>query len=937
MSARFVGRHRELAALTGLIRGAIHARSAGAALVSGDPGSGKTRLLVETLRLRETPRVVRLVGFEPMQQVPLGAAADLLRVLADAPGDGVALDRLVFGSGDDQAPDPLRIFEAAHRALAASGALLIAIDDLQWVDERSVALVHYLLRSAGSARQPLVVISMARPAPVTAAFRAGLEADLVADRRIVLDLAPLDLADGLSLVRSLDADVDERTGAALWQRASGSPFWLEALARSRGTGDPADLILDRLLHLGPDAGALMSMLAVAGRPLTDAELARIQGWADGRIRGAARELVARGLALEVAGTIGPAHDLIREATVAGLPTATRNALHARLADWIETDAGEDLPALREALGHRLASGRPAVALALRLLASPRRRLLNGDDLRLLASISDDLRPGSAERVTIDRGLGELGALVGELDLALERWGRVSVETAEPTQARDAEIEAARAAYRLGRSRAAHDHLDRARALTPERLEAAVRLDALQADVELWLDHQTTVGRETAERAVAAAEELTSAAGGAEALPPATRRAHLAAVMAAIDGAMQEDRDDAIIELADQCLEIARGVDDEAQIVAQMRVGQALRTVARPIDGEAESRRAWESAKHLVLPLLTVEAGYRLARALRDLGRLHDAHAVALETGALETRLTNAPRLWGGGASVRHLLELSIADPAAALRALGRDAEAEPDPHYRQDIHLAIAIWQARTVGAKAGAEVERRLLAAAADAALARCPRHSNGLVLSTAELLGRIGRIEEARRGLAEWDLRPGTSRVSRELWRQRTVAAIAAAEGDVETAAETLEAYAPTLERAGLKLELIWTRIDLGRCLATADRTRAVAALTAAAELADACGAASEGRLATQLLRQLGVRAWRRGRGEVGDGIAGLSEREREVASLIAEGSSNREIADRLVVSPKTVERHVTNILAKLGMRNRTELASRILSASVRVSPDE
>jgi DNA-binding NarL/FixJ family response regulator len=73
------------------------------------------------------------------------------------------------------------------------------------------------------------------------------------------------------------------------------------------------------------------------------------------------------------------------------------------------------------------------------------------------------------------------------------------------------------------------------------------------------------------------------------------------------------------------------------------------------------------------------------------------------------------------------------------------------------------------------------------------------------------------------------------------------------------------------------------------------------------------------------------------VGDGIAGLSEREREVARLIAEGSSNREIADRLVVSPKTVERHVTNILAKLGMRNRTELASRILSASVRASPDE
>ena len=51
-----------------------------------------------------------------------------------------------------------------------------------------------------------------------------------------------------------------------------------------------------------------------------------------------------------------------------------------------------------------------------------------------------------------------------------------------------------------------------------------------------------------------------------------------------------------------------------------------------------------------------------------------------------------------------------------------------------------------------------------------------------------------------------------------------------------------------------------------------------------------------------------------------------------MIAEGSSNREIAETLVLSPKTVERHVTNILAKLGARNRTELASLVHAVSVR-----
>jgi DNA-binding NarL/FixJ family response regulator len=169
------------------------------------------------------------------------------------------------------------------------------------------------------------------------------------------------------------------------------------------------------------------------------------------------------------------------------------------------------------------------------------------------------------------------------------------------------------------------------------------------------------------------------------------------------------------------------------------------------------------------------------------------------------------------------------------------------------------------------------------------------------------------------------------------RTAAAIAAAEGDLESASATFGTFAQALAHAGLNTELIWTHIDLGRCLAKLDRSRAVAAFSAAADLAEAFSALSQMRLASQALRQLGVRAWRRGRAAVGDGVAALTEREREVATLIAVGNSNREIADHLVLSPKTVERHLTNILAKLDLRNRTELASRVLSSSVRGSPDD
>jgi DNA-binding CsgD family transcriptional regulator len=166
---------------------------------------------------------------------------------------------------------------------------------------------------------------------------------------------------------------------------------------------------------------------------------------------------------------------------------------------------------------------------------------------------------------------------------------------------------------------------------------------------------------------------------------------------------------------------------------------------------------------------------------------------------------------------------------------------------------------------------------------------------------------------------------------------AAIATAEGDDELAVSTLERYAEDLGRTGLREELLWARLDLGRVLARTDRPRAVAAFTEAAELAERIGAVSQARLAAQRLRGLGVRAWRRGRAATGDGLASLTGREREIADLVGAGSSNREIAETLLLSPKTVERHLTNVLAKLGLRNRTEVAALIGSRVVRGSPDE
>jgi DNA-binding NarL/FixJ family response regulator len=139
---------------------------------------------------------------------------------------------------------------------------------------------------------------------------------------------------------------------------------------------------------------------------------------------------------------------------------------------------------------------------------------------------------------------------------------------------------------------------------------------------------------------------------------------------------------------------------------------------------------------------------------------------------------------------------------------------------------------------------------------------------------------------------------------------------------AVDELDGAARDADDLGFALDALWIRLDLGAALVAVDPARAKDVLGDVVERADRCGAQTVAEVAAKRLRSLGVRTWQRGAA----GVAALTERERAIARLVAEGASNPEIARQLFLSRKTVERHVSNVLKKVGVRNRAELAAKV-----------
>jgi DNA-binding NarL/FixJ family response regulator len=151
------------------------------------------------------------------------------------------------------------------------------------------------------------------------------------------------------------------------------------------------------------------------------------------------------------------------------------------------------------------------------------------------------------------------------------------------------------------------------------------------------------------------------------------------------------------------------------------------------------------------------------------------------------------------------------------------------------------------------------------------------------------------------------------------RSTALVAAARGQLSTAAQQFRLAVGEFDRLDLTFEAGRTRLELASALAATEPVLAVVEGRHAAEQLHRIGAAGEAARAALLLRSLGVptRAGPRRTGA-------LSQREREVLHLVERGLTNPQIAERLYISRKTVAHHVSSILAKLDVGSRTEAAA-------------
>jgi DNA-binding CsgD family transcriptional regulator len=980
----FVGRVQEVARLSAALERA-RSGSPAAVVVAGEAGVGKTRLVGELRRRARELDVLTLTGgcldvgegvvpFAPIVEAlrtltTLLEPAELDRVLGGARAE---LARLVPElAGADQtagALPPGRLFElllgALHR-LAEGRAVLLLVEDVHWADRSTRDLLGFLIRNLrGGVALVLTYRSdeLHRRHPLRP-FLAELERSGRAER---VDVGRLDRGEVTELLDGILGEApDPALAGEIWARSEGNPFFAEELvaARTEGVDLPdalRDVLLARVEALSAETQRVLQVAAVVGRQVDHELLAEVAGVPPERLMEQLREAVSHHI-LAVEGDGGDGgyafrHALVQEAIYDDLLPMQRVPLHTACARALAARAEQPerrAPAavlgqlayhwyaaqnMGEALVASVRAGQAAEAASAPAEAERHYQRALG----LWEQAPEATARSPLDRRTLLRRAAQVMSLVGETAGAINLITRALSETDPATDPLLAGVlleRLARYHWLKGDSAKEIAAAEQAVATVPAEPPSPERARTLAAYGQvLMLRGRLAAACAHCEEAVAVARQTGARAEEGHALN--TLGVALAGLGHVEDG----------IAHLQQAYRIARELGDPEDLCrAPFNLSGVLLSDGRHEEAvTAALECAGLASRFGMAHQLKWAVLGNGAEALTWLGRWDEAERM------LERAVDIDPEVAGLGGAVlnaRALIRLWRGDLAAAradiVTALDSRQNA-PEPQFISPVLSTLAavdVWEGRPEEARATVARGLALMAGVDDT------RFVIAICLAGLEVEAAIAERAAAAHATAERDQAAG---VAADLLRRAR--SVATADGVTPTrmgrvmlltaeahhsrvtgrsdpdrwaeAATAWEALACPWPAAHAR----WRQAE-GLLAAGAHRDQAAPPLRQAWTTASALKA----RLLLGEVESLGRRARielapapspangtaREAAPDTGLHRLGLTPREREVLALVADGRTNRQIAEALFISAKTASVHVSNILAKLGVANRAEAA--------------
>ncbi len=906
----FVGRGRELSALAAHLA-ARDRPTGGILLISGPAGVGKTTLVDRAVRDAAAPAVVR--GYCLAESAP-----PLWPWRAALKQAGVEIAHEPDIEPAAAASARFAALAQMSDALIAAGPLAVVLEDLHWADAASLDLLAQV--GAVAAGTQIIIIGTARsPAPPDVAVRL---AGLSRYGALTLTLEPFTRDEVAELVDPAEAsEVHERTG--------GLPLLVAAVRAGYGSAGLTAVVSGLLAALTPAQRAVIEAAAVLGENIDEHMLAAV---ATGRFGDAAAgagawhdEGIADALAAAWRGgllAVGTAtrryrfaHALVRDVIVDRLEPATARALHRAAALALESSPDADragrIAAHWRYAGTDPGTRRKAAQWARRAATQARSAQAYDDAARLLSDALADMswvEGDRAERAEVLIELAHAEYLAGRYDISLERCS-----------------DAADAAAGAGRGDlVARSALVLQNVTYPQATDVLTRLcrraladPALRPDLRARvLAQMATVEAESGRVSRAEALARESLALAAQSGDP----------LAEIEAAHAREMTLVHPDDTEERMRLGDLVADRAEALAQ--------PLAALMGHEWRIHAAYLRARLDVVDTAVTAIERLTRRSALPLARwhLHRLHASrTILTGQFAESIDHSHRALAIARDSGDAVAMSMHFAHGIRLAVIRGGAAYLPEGYREALAAAPSMplvdIERANVLALTGSLREARSIYDTLCGLLPVPAEHPAWAALLTqmVELIQQFNDAATAEivyRQLLPFRPYPGalgTSTVYFTGTISRNLGELATTFGDRETAIELLREALPRNRALGAHPDTALTSLGLARLLRDGDRTEmAEAAILAqdALDIATRLDMPGTVTAAGQLAARLAADR---------DQADPLTGREREVAALLTEALSNRQIAARLVLSERTVESHVRSILAKTQCVNRTEFVAK------------